>query len=253
MILTKNDFKSFSKIKSNDFNDEFLGFFSLLTSYCVLADFSSPKQGPKHLLPIMPRTDFVTQYTKFIEPKLKDQLSNNQKSLYNIVEKVSGAGSKLAKGTFKWKVKKIPKINEEWIGKEEDLKSGTLEVEKFLNYLQGYDKSRKQTITQMDLLKLMDKTMRYGQIGALGGKMEPILGTSKLVPIFEFRELAKVKGPDLGATFGSYEDKVIEYHKQFAKRSVDVQEDTDMLQEEQMQFSRELRTKGEEGNRKGGK
>src|SRR3954451_11740002 len=56
-ILTKNDFKSFSKIKASDIPDEFLGYFSLLTSYCVLADSGVPKEGPKHLLPIMPRTD----------------------------------------------------------------------------------------------------------------------------------------------------------------------------------------------------
>jgi hypothetical protein len=90
------------------------------------------------------------------------------------------------------------------------------------------------TLTQMDLSKLMDKTMRHGQIGSLGSKMETILGTSKLAPIFEFRELAPVLGTSLGATMGSYEDKVIEYHKRFAKRSIDVREDADVLQEEQM-------------------
>ncbi|KAF2177168.1 hypothetical protein K469DRAFT_810131 [Zopfia rhizophila CBS 207.26] len=164
-ILTKDDFKSFSKIKANDITDEFLGYFSLLTSYCVLAEFGNPNEGPKRLIPIMPRTDFVAQYTKFIEPKLKDQLSDGKTSLYDIIEKVSGAGSTL--------------------GKAEDLQTGTLEVEKFLNYLQGYDKATKKTLTQMDLVKLMDQTKRHGQIGSLGSKMETILGTSELVPIFE--------------------------------------------------------------------
>jgi hypothetical protein len=73
----------------------------------------------------------------------------------------------------------------------------------------------------MDLLKLMDKTMRHSQIGSLTNRMEPLLGTSKLVPIFEFRELDKVSGPNLGAAMGSYEDKVIEYHRKFSKRSMD--------------------------------
>src|SRR5689334_16874675 len=77
-ILTKNDFKSFSKIKAKDITDEFLGIISLLTSYCVLADFSDPRKGPKHLLLIMPRTDFVTQYTKVIEQKLREQLSDKK-------------------------------------------------------------------------------------------------------------------------------------------------------------------------------
>lgn len=101
-ILTKNDFTTFSKIKANDITDEFLGYFSLLTAYCILAESSDPKEGPKRLLPIMPRTDFVTQYTKFIEPKLKDQLSDKKTSLYDIIEKASGADSTLARKTFKW-------------------------------------------------------------------------------------------------------------------------------------------------------
>jgi hypothetical protein len=231
-ILTKNDFTSFSKIKANDITDEFLGYFSLLASYCTLADFGNPKDGPKHLLPIMPRTDFATQYTKFIEPKLKGQLSDKKTSLYDIIEKASGSDSNLAKSTFKWKPGTITTINDNWIGKVEDLKAGTLEVEKFLNYLQGYDQTTKKTLPQMDLVKLMDKTMRHGQIGSLGSKMETILGTSKLVPIFEFRDLEPVPASKLGATMGSYEDKVIEYHKQFAKRSIDVRDDAEMLQEE---------------------
>ncbi|KAF2690758.1 hypothetical protein K458DRAFT_382335 [Lentithecium fluviatile CBS 122367] len=156
----------------------------------------------------MPRTDFVAQYTKFIEPKLKDQLSDKKTSLYNTIEKASGAG------------------------KAGDHEAGTLEVEQFLKYVQGVYITVTKTLTKMNLVKLMDKTMRHGQIESLGSKMETILGTSELVPIFEFRELAPVLGSAFGAAMGSYENKVIEYHKQFAKRSIDVQEVADMLQEE---------------------
>lgn len=222
-ILTINDFQSFKKIKESDITDDFLGFFSLLTSYCALADFTDPKQGPKHLLPVMPRTDFVTQYNTFIQPKLAAQLSQKKTlsrklktSLYDIVETVSGVGDQLAEKTFKWKVGPVTEVSEDWIGKAEDLEAGTLEVQKFLNYLQGYDPATKTTLVQMDLLQLMDKALRHGQIGGYGSKMETILGTSKLVPIFEFRELQPVKGPALSATMGSYEDKVIAYHEQFA-------------------------------------
>lgn len=72
----------------------------------------------------------------------------------------------------------------------------------------------------MDLVKLMDKTMRHGQIGSLGSKME------------KFRDLKAILGKDLGTTMGSFEDKVIEYHKQFAKRSINVWEYAGMSQEE---------------------
>ncbi|KAI9712003.1 MAG: hypothetical protein M1820_001711 [Bogoriella megaspora] len=219
-ILTKDDFKSFKKIKAKDIDPEFLGFFSLLTTYCVLAEASDPKEGPKRIAPVMPRTDFVAQYRKFIEPKLKDQLSPKYPC------------SKLAKEKFKWTPEVRTPIDKDWIGKAEDLKTGTLEVEKFLDYLQGYDKATKKTLTQMDLVSLMDKTMRHGQIGNLGNKMEKVVGGSESVPVFEFRELDTVLGSNLETAMGSYEEKVIEYHKQPAKRSIGVRGDADTLQEE---------------------
>lgn len=227
VIATKNSFKTFPKIKASDINDEFLGFFSLLTSYCVLADASVPNEGPKRIIPIMPRTDFLTQYNKFIEPKLTAQLADKTVSLYDIVEAVSGKvdpTDKLAKSKFKWATGRILDIADDWEGKREDMKAGTLEVGKFLNHLQGYNKATKKVVPKKDLVKLMDKTMRFNQIGALGSKMETILGTSKEVPIFEFRELKKVSGPNLGKELGLYEDMVIAYHKQFAKRSFDDEE-----------------------------
>jgi len=232
-ILTKKDFKPFSKIKSKDINDDFLGFFSLLTSYCVLADLTTPKDGPKHLLAIMPRTDFVTQYTNFAKPILESQLAKGKVSLYDIVEKVSGSDSTLGQGKFKWKAGTITEIiPEDWAGKPADLQAGTLEVKKFLNYIEGYDKETKQDLPQMDLLKLMDKTMRHGQIGGLGNKMETRMGTSELVPIFEFRNLKPPQAPDLGFTMGQYENTVFNYHDPLAKRSIDSWEEEDMLQEE---------------------
>jgi len=44
-ILTRNDFRSFSKIKANDITDEYHGYSSLLTSYYFLAEFSNPKKA----------------------------------------------------------------------------------------------------------------------------------------------------------------------------------------------------------------
>ncbi|KAF2431039.1 hypothetical protein EJ08DRAFT_696718 [Tothia fuscella] len=231
-ILTKNNFKSFKKIKQADITDEFLGFFSLLSSYCVLAHASNPKEGPKRLIPVMPRTDFLAQYSTFIEPKLKEQLSDKKTTLYDIIEKASGSSGKLAQDQFKWKSQTPNPINEDWAGKKDDLEKGNLQVEKFLDYLQGYDKKNKKAVPQMDLVKLMDRALRHGQVGGFDGRMEPILGTSKLVPIFEFRELKGVLGAELGAAMGSYEDKVIDYHKQSAKRGIDISEASEMLADE---------------------
>jgi hypothetical protein len=116
-ILTKDNFKSFSKIKASDIDDEFLGFFSILASYCFLAQLSDPKQGPKHLIPIMPRTDFVTQYNTFIAAKLKDQLSDKTTSLYDIIQAVTGSNSGLATQNFKWATGTVTPIKDNWDGK----------------------------------------------------------------------------------------------------------------------------------------
>ena len=59
MITKKDDFKSFKKIKSKDVTDKFLEYFSLLSSYCVLAKFNAPEEGPKRSLSVLPRTDFA--------------------------------------------------------------------------------------------------------------------------------------------------------------------------------------------------
>jgi hypothetical protein len=220
-ILAKKDFKSFPKISSSDIDDEFLGFFSLLTSYCVLAKSTDPMKGPKHLLPVMPRTDFVTQYNTFIEPKLRKQLFDKTTSLLDIIVKVSG-NAQLAKEAFKWKAGTTTNIPDNWSDKAENLKSGTLVIDTFINHIQGFDKKTKKALPKMDLLKLMDKAMRHGQIGSLNNKMESVLGSTKVAPIFEFRELEPLEGPELGASLGAYEEKVIAYHKEFKKRSVDV-------------------------------
>jgi hypothetical protein len=143
-ILTKADFASFTKISPAEIDDEFLGFFSLLTSYYILASDGNPIVGPKHLLPVMPRTDFVTQYTTFIEKKLQKQLSEKKTSLFDIVEKVSR--QKLATQAFKLTPGITNRFPDQWTGKTGDTKAGTLAVEKFLNYLQGYDKATKKPL-----------------------------------------------------------------------------------------------------------
>ncbi|KAL8724634.1 MAG: hypothetical protein Q9166_007844 [cf. Caloplaca sp. 2 TL-2023] len=226
-ILKKDDFKPFDKIKSEDITDEFLGYFSLLTSYCVVAKYNDPKKGPKRSLPIMPRTDFVAQYVQFVEKKLEAQFCDGKTSLYGIVQKVSGRDDKLAGEKFSWTPGIRREIDEEWKGMEDDLKVGTLGVEKFLNYIQGYDKKTHERLDQMDLVKLMDRLMRHGQIGSLNDKMESGLGTDRHAAIFEFRELVQVLGDGLSSTMESYENKVIDYHnKAPKKRSIHIREES---------------------------
>jgi hypothetical protein len=215
-ILKKADFSAFQKIKQSDIDDDFLGYFSILTSYCVLAKDGKPSEGPKQLLNIMPRTDFSTQYNKFIEPKLKEQLKD--KSLYDIVKAVSQSGDGLAQESFKW-VTTRPKtdVSDDWNGKAGDLQSGNLAVGKFLNYIQGWDTATKKELPKKDLVKLMDKALRHGQVGGLGATMENMFESKKEVPIFEFRDFTSVTAGNVADKMGSYEDKVIDYHRKFGK------------------------------------
>ena len=63
----------------------------------------------------------------------------------------------------------------------------------------------------------MDKALRHGQVGGLGDKMENMIDTEKYVPIFEFRDLDRVRGTAMIDLMTSFEDKTIEYHQRFAQ------------------------------------
>lgn len=100
-------------------------------------------------------------------------------------------------------------------------------MEKFLNYIQEYDKKADKPLDQMDLVKLIDRSTRHGQIGGLNDRIENVLGTNKPAAIFEFRDLALAIGNELSDTMESYENKVIDYYKKAPKkRSLDVREES---------------------------
>ncbi len=212
VIPTKDSFKDFGKIKQDDITDEFLGFFSLLTTYCVVANDNEERFGPKRSLNIMPRTDFLAMYKKFIEEKLRAEITECGNSLYTIVSTVSGVpDNKLKDYEFKWKPDDLRnKVDQDWDGKEDMIKKGRLGVLKFLDTLQMNDKVAQK---QLDLVKLMDLSTRHGQIGALNDRMESVVGHPELpAPIFEFRDLEATNGGELARRMGAYEDKAIEMH-----------------------------------------
>ena len=213
VIATRESFKPFGKIKITDLTDEFFGFFSLLTTYCVLANDNDAAKGPKHSLNIMPRTDFLAMYKKFIEEKLKAEISECGNSLYDIVSSVSGVPAEgLKTFEFKWKPGDLRKdLDQDWDGKDDMIKKGRLNVKKFLDTLQMNDKVAG---TQLDLLKLMDLSTRHGQIGGLNDRMESIVDHPTFpAPIFEFRELAGTNGGEVAKRMGEFEDKAIDLHK----------------------------------------
>lgn len=213
VIATKDSFKDFGKIKPNDITEEFLGFFSLLTTYCIVANHNDERYGPKRSLNIMPRTDFLGMYKKFIEEKLRAEISECGTSLYTIVSTVSGvSNNKLKDYKFKWKPDNLRhKVDQNWDGKDDMIKKGRLRVDKFLDTLQMNDKVAKK---QLDLLKLMDLSTRHGQIGGLNDRMESVVDhPSSPAPIFEFRDLEATNGGEIAKRMGEYEDKAIEMHK----------------------------------------
>ena len=221
IVLPSSDgFKSFGKISPIDINDQFLGFFSLLTSYCVASKYNTPKQGPKYSLTIMPRTDFLTMYKTFVEGKIKSQLADCKTSLYDIVSALSGiANDGLKDYTFKWQAGTLRNTgDQDWNGKADMISKGQLNIKTFLDTLQNNDPVAGK---QLDLLALMDQSARNGQIGGYGSRMESIMNAPTIpAPIFEFRDLNQVPGSALSTTMGSYEDKAKDLHSKASAQEV---------------------------------
>lgn len=67
-----------------------------------------------------------------------------------------------------------------------------------------------------DALTKLDERMDLA-IGGLGDSMENIMGTKKLVPLFEFRRLKRVKTGNLATFVSNAEQAVVDYHRKAAK------------------------------------
>ena len=220
--VRKQDFdlrNRWTKIKEQDVNDEFLGFFSLLISYArAVGRPYNYDLGPKQILPIMPRTDFVTMYKAFVQPKLEAQLKGGDCGLRDIVDSV--AGEQVSEHKFKWptgpdsddesmkrdvqspalslpnsKLTKRAKsrlhVDNTWESKGTDVNVGELEVGTWLDELEDGN----------EVLAAMDEIVFDGQIGGLGNTMESISGSTKGYPIFEFRDIQAVAGDKLDKKF----------------------------------------------------
>lgn len=86
-------------------------------------------------------------YKKFIEEKLRAEISECGNSLYTIVSTVSGVSNdKLKDYEFKWKPDDLRnKVDQDWDGKDDMIKKGRLGVNKFLDTLQMNDKVAKNS------------------------------------------------------------------------------------------------------------
>ncbi|EHK20040.1 uncharacterized protein TRIVIDRAFT_68618 [Trichoderma virens Gv29-8] len=225
ILLTAESFGAFKAIRREDIDAEFLGFFSLLTSYCAIASEGKPEHGPKRGLNIMPRTNFLTMYKAFASHKLQAQFAQGT-SLYDIVRELASKGSNgkqtIEGKKFKWLPEDLRRdIVEEWPGKAAARASGNLPVKEFLDTLQPLPPST----LQLDLLMLMDEMVRHGQIGGLGDRMEGVYGASeKPAPIFEFRDLMPVKKGDLATRLEQFDQQVVALHRKVTHPTLDRQE-----------------------------
>ncbi|KAI9822914.1 MAG: hypothetical protein M1832_002939 [Thelocarpon impressellum] len=239
--VEQEHFRSFTEISTTDINEEFLGFFSLVTSYALAAKDGNRAVGPKQSLPIMPRTDFATIYKTNIQKKLQRQLDSDCDTLYGIVNKLANqvANRDLHGYTFKWP--RGPSISKDtapakapplppplpsfprppgknllraraktgknkdttWSSQEEDTKKGELEVKTWLDEIEN---------RQVDTLSALDEQIFDGSIGAFGSQLETSVDGTKLCPIFEFRDLEGVKGDNLEADFAMIDDYIVRMH-----------------------------------------
>ena len=73
-VVRREDFRllGLTGFKPADITDDLLGFLSLVVSYAKATRRMQAKDGPKHSLSVMPRTDFAAMYElvrKKIEPQ----------------------------------------------------------------------------------------------------------------------------------------------------------------------------------------
>ncbi|KAI9825120.1 MAG: hypothetical protein M1832_001440 [Thelocarpon impressellum] len=225
--VERRHFERFTKIAPADVDDEFLGFFSLVTSYALAAKDGNRDTGPKQALPIMPRTNFATMYKEYVQKKIRPELEQtNCGTLYGMVSYLA----KQVKGRslddddfFKWpragarpasslpgQAGLVPRAKTganqatTWETQSEDHARGELDVETWLNELED----------GKDVLSAMDEQIFDGTIGALGSRMETTVESSKLCPIFEFRDLAGVNGDKFEEEFDKIDSYIVRMHQQ---------------------------------------
>ena len=191
----------FKKIKDSDIDDSFLGFFSLVMSYILATPTQNKENGPKHSLPVMPRTDFATMYNLYVKDKLRQQLECSLLSdiIDELAVKLEPHNKELRQTGkngeeygvtdqkhnpnyhFKWAKKIAPGESLDgarpasqkmtWVSKATDLRSGILGVGTWIDGLESSDE-RKEEGPSEDRLAAMDDLLRGGQIGSLGRKTE---------------------------------------------------------------------------------
>ncbi len=184
-------------------------------------------EGPKSLLPIMPRTDLATIYKRFVEPSITALLGSSENSLYEMVKVLANANADPARGEVasfdidntyfkwdRWEKARGTAPSGAWPEAEKCFKDGELPIRIWLRELQ---------YNSIDVMALMDSTLRHGQLGGLGSRLELLLTKSEAAPysyvlsseeapIWEFRDLSGVNVNKITQTLKECELSIIRMH-----------------------------------------
>ncbi|KAI0427511.1 hypothetical protein F5Y09DRAFT_344619 [Xylaria sp. FL1042] len=212
-------FQAFRDGTPNAPASDVLGFFSLVVSYAKAADSYQSGRSPKFEIPIMPRNDFQTMFN-LIRSGLGSSLSSGDSALYNIVKTLS---------CYKWftdDYDSFLEIDQLYCGGTIAAPEVGPKMDQLSYQLTGGAINPPPSFTikewMDDLQANRGDRMSYGdkaydgQIGGFGDKMEYALGTTRLVPLFEFRDLGGSVASQFQGLVVQAENEIIGYHRQFA-------------------------------------
>ena len=230
--VTKDFFQSSPNgISSDSVKADVLGFFGVVISYAKGAtDISdNPTYGtssPKITTSIMPRTEFVTLYaqvkstlpgsgTLYDLVKILACYTNqedgveyvrNELYLENVTDMLPSLDKRFCDGTVE-----DPKPNSVldkygWCLKNTD--SGDKDCLKVQDWITSITGDSPDKLTTLD--KLID-----GSIGGLGTALENVIGTTRAVPLFEFRNLNGIKAGAFESNVDNIEKAIIAFHDKY--------------------------------------
>ncbi|KAL8846955.1 MAG: hypothetical protein Q9221_007997 [Calogaya cf. arnoldii] len=89
-VVRREDFRllGLTGFKPADITDDLLGFLSLVVSYAKATRRMQAKDGPKHSLSVMPRTDFAAMY-ELVRKKIEPQYQGGCYDFYTVVKELA--------------------------------------------------------------------------------------------------------------------------------------------------------------------
>ncbi|KAL8747738.1 MAG: hypothetical protein Q9190_000437, partial [Brigantiaea leucoxantha] len=204
VLVTKDFFQSKPNgIDPENVKDDVLGFFSLLLSYVKGASVLPQDQSPKNIISIMPRSDWSTLF--------KQVSSAVPGDLYDLVKVLGcyrdyGDGAEIDTmycGGTTDKPEPNIKMDGQVFGISSSEESNSCSVEDWVRSIANGDSPDK--LSEAD--KLVDT-----QVGGLGSALENIVGTTRAVPLFEFRNLDGVPAPRMQDKVTAIETEIQNYY-----------------------------------------